>query len=37
TGIETVITTVDPQMKQYIQPGHEINIVVTSAKDVKLT
>ncbi|CAF2845729.1 unnamed protein product [Rotaria sp. Silwood2] len=37
TGIETVITTVDPQMRQYIQPGHEINIVVTSAKDVKLT
>ncbi|CAF1450303.1 unnamed protein product [Adineta steineri] len=37
TGIETVITTVDPQMKQYIQPGHEVHIVVTSAKDVKLT
>ncbi|CAF3493514.1 unnamed protein product [Rotaria socialis] len=37
TGLETVITTVDPQMKQYIQPGHEINIVVTSAKDIKLT
>lgn len=37
TGLETVITTVDPQMKQYIQPGHEVHIVVTSAKDVKLT
>ncbi|CAF4543884.1 unnamed protein product, partial [Rotaria magnacalcarata] len=37
TGLGTVITTVDPQMKQYIQPGHEINIVVTSAKDIKLT
>ena len=50
-----MITTVDPQMKQYIraysslrdilfseiffsvEPGHEVHIVVTSAKDVKLT
>jgi len=56
TGLETVITTVDPQMKQYIrmysfihsfcfcnyfeffvEPGNEVHIVVTSAKDVKLT
>lgn len=36
SSVETMITTLDPQMKEYIKSGGEIDIIVASAKDVKI-
>jgi len=37
SSMETVITTLDPQMKDYIKSGGQTCIVVASDKDVKVT
>jgi len=36
TSMETVITTLDPQMKEYIRSGGDVTVVVASDKDVKI-
>jgi len=37
SSMETVITTLDPQMKDYIRSGGQTCVVVASDKDVKVT
>ena len=37
TSVESMITTLDPQMKDYIYSGGDIEIVVASDKDVKVS
>jgi len=36
SSMETVITTLDPQMKEYIHSGGDITVVVASDKEVKV-
>ncbi|CAH1796117.1 unnamed protein product [Owenia fusiformis] len=36
SGVESMITTLDPGMKQYIRSGGDVDIMVTSTKEVKV-
>ncbi|XP_073953569.1 protein PRRC1-like [Choristoneura fumiferana] len=36
-SVDSMITTLDPQMKEYLNSGGDINIVVASEKDVKIS
>lgn len=36
SSVESVITTLDPQMKEYIKSGGDIDIIVASTKEVKI-
>ncbi|XP_074650407.1 protein PRRC1-like [Tubulanus polymorphus] len=37
TGMETMITTLDPGMKEYIRSGGDIDIVITSEQETKVS
>ncbi|GAB1611087.1 protein PRRC1-A-like [Argonauta hians] len=36
SSMESVITTLDPQMKEYIKSGGDVDIIVASSKEVKV-
>ncbi|XP_047996513.1 protein PRRC1-like [Leguminivora glycinivorella] len=36
-SVDSMITTLDPQMKEYLNSGGDVNIVVASDKDVKIS